>query len=200
MFDGAGKRPSPLLGFEMLGFLRRLLGKRDAGLPVSSIYFLHELQGYDGPLYVHAIRERGGGLCERGANGRFVVTREGSFSNINTGRDFILVSKALAKVLQASCGHCAEFLPAEVIDRTTGKVVSKQVEVRPRDEITPQTAELVDASGAHLWHWMHGALFVTKTVMLALQAAGFDLLEFERGFQFFCGEHARKPVSDTNAT
>ncbi|MFI5381676.1 MAG: hypothetical protein ACHRHE_20450 [Tepidisphaerales bacterium] len=153
----------------MLRLLRKLLGGGQS-LPAESIVCLHALQGYDGPLDVCDIKHIHITSAIRLGDGRYRLNLPGT--------SCILVSRPLAKVLRRTCGHCAEFLVATVADAHIARTLAKCVEVRPRDEITPDTLPHLVATGAHVWHWEHRCLCVTKQVMVEIQRARIAGLSF----------------------
>jgi hypothetical protein len=141
----------------------------------------------DVPLCVSS-RAKGRARCIRLRDGRFYDHVPGNFADLLLTPQNILVSDALATVLKRSCGASADFLPAEVIDLQSKKLLARYVEVRPHDELTPSTVRLVDPSGARAWHFHNAYLFVTSDVARAMGSAGFaEVLTFSPGFAGFVG-------------
>jgi hypothetical protein len=150
---------------------------------------IHHLRDYSGPIHVcsHAMNAA---RCVRLQDGRFHVFQAGSFSDLMDGPDYILLSPALAESLRRSCGSSLDIVPAQVIDVRTGRSLAQLLEVRPHEELTPETLRTVDATGSRAWHFRKSHLFVTKQVVLELQQARLGSLQFSPGFTEFAGDVA----------
>jgi hypothetical protein len=154
-------------------------------MPIESVMFLHHLGNYAGPIHVYF---RGpSAQCVRLKDGRLHVYQRGVFPDLLDGPGYILASRALADVLLSSCGLSVQIVPAQVIHLPTGESLAEYFEILPHDEVTPQTAKTVDATGGRAWHFNKSHLFVTTQAALELQRSGFQSLQFERGFDACAG-------------
>src|SRR5688572_27625395 len=149
---------------------------------------------------VHFGMKPGAPWCVRLDDGRFHVVWPGRMGNLFDCGDDILVSEALAAVLRETCSHCVECRATELVQVATGERFGTVYEICPREEITPELIQKVDATGLHAWRFGRAHLFVSPKVAELIRKEAFADLVFSPGFSAFGGGSSDKYNPERDVT
>jgi hypothetical protein len=157
----------------------------DKPLPNLAALLMY-LGDFRGPLHIEAYSPDFV-KCFRLKDRRLHVYQGSAFPVLLTGPEHILANHALAEILQSTCGASIQGTPVDVMDVTSGNVLANYQDIKPYEEITPQTISGLDSSGSRAWHFERSHLFVTRPVAVAIFEAGFGGMIVSRGFEEFAG-------------
>jgi hypothetical protein len=131
--------------------------------------------------------KEGSSRCVILEDGRFHLFSSGPLTNLFSGNGNILVSEDFACVLNERCAHCIELRRTELVQIATGQVFGIYYEVKPFDEITPESITTLQVIGCRAWHFNSSYLFVSPMVMEFIKKQGITGLSFSLGFSRFVG-------------
>ena len=120
-------------------------------------------------------------------HGRFQMLEQGPVAQFASGYQYLLVGKVLAKYLKSLKVPRITFVPAVILNRTTGEEFRSHTRVLVHQSFSPDEIKSLDLDGLQVFAMNGEHFFVTPSLKYALEANQFSYLEFSEGQSAFAG-------------
>jgi len=119
-------------------------------------------------------------------DGRFQLLEQGPVAQFASGYQYLLVGKVLAKYLKSLKVPQITFVPAVILNRTTGEELRSHTRVLVQS-VSPDEIKSLALDGLRMFSMNGEHFFVTPSLRFALEANQFSYLEFSEGQSAFAG-------------